>query len=65
MKESFTEFHRLIAEANQVIGKLTEHPEDSAIRIAQLHLIAALLEAQKQALHLENLLKHDTTLPPQ
>ncbi len=65
MKDSFTEFHRLIGEANELIAKVADHPDDTAIRVSQLLAIAALCEAQKQALHLEKLLNPEITIPPQ
>jgi hypothetical protein len=65
MKDSFAEFHRLIAEANQLIEQVTQHPDDSEIRIKQLHVVHALIEAQRFAIQLESLLTADPTIPTQ
>jgi hypothetical protein len=54
-KQTFTEFHRLIAEATQLIENITAGQDDPHVKIKRLNVVYSLIESQKHALELETL----------
>lgn len=54
---NFEEFHRLIEQATRLIEQLPLDKSDPKLLKKQIHALQALNDSQKQALHLEALLK--------
>lgn len=61
--QNFFEFHLLIGEAMQKIEKIPISESDSHLHSKRLHVLQALVDAEKQALQLETMFKSVRTMP--
>lgn len=61
--QNFYEFHQLIGEAMQTMENIPISEDDKDLLAKRLHVLQALVDAQKQALQLETMFKSVRTIP--